>query len=73
MSEDAEEYNTERERLLAENRKLRRQIKSLQDMENATLHDGKMKIVGRRAKEFEAYLVELNDKIKLVQESRNIH
>ena len=67
---------TEKERLLAENRKLREQIKSLKNMENAISHgpvDGKgetspqLKVVGKGAKRFEAELQELNNKLQELQ------
>ena len=71
MSSSSSEYSlsdgkemTEKERLLAENRKLREQIRSLKNMENAIEHDATLKVVGKGARRFEAELQELNDKLK---------
>ena len=58
---------TEKERLLAENKKLREQIRSLKNMENAIEHDASLKVVGKGAKRFEAELQDLNDKLKALQ------
>ena len=78
MSSGEEEYSlsdeekmTEKERLLAENKKLREQIRSLKNMENAVEHDAKLKVVGKGAKRFEAELQELNEKLKNLQSPRH--
>ena len=58
---------TEKEKLLEENRKLREQIRSLKNMENAIDHNSSLKVVGKGAKRFEAELQELNNKLKQLQ------
>lgn len=74
MSEEEYTYSDgepeSHEKLLAENKKLREQIKSLKMMEDAVEYDQSLKVVGKGAKRFKAELQELNNKLQQLEKQK---
>lgn len=75
MSEEEEytysdEVQDSHEKLLAENKKLREQIRALKNMEDAVEYDKSLKVVGKGAKRFNAELQELNNKLQMLEKQK---
>ena len=64
------EQQEEREKIIAENKLLRKQIKMLENMEGCISHNKTLKIVGEGAKDFEEVLLALNMELKKIQKEK---